>query len=351
MKMNCADWKRLATGLAGVFLCQCELPDAEYFAQKWEEPRVVFDPPKWQLAQAPAEGPRLDESEFPPVPYMSPELPLVDGGARLTPPVADSRVASLLPALPQNLAGDRDFDVVAIPEWKAEEVKTAQVVTAEKKAEPMKSSGVVLGLPPPPLPKASPTDDEAGKSVAKAVVPTLAEEEKAETKLKTGPAGVATSSDRELLTTAEAKKTEKSQSAEEIADVQGEKVKVVGAAPGLALTKPPAAASLGDELVTGLAGKGAAELNEAGGAKMEPKESAAAAAVASLLLPEGLPMAGRPGLVRSPYGQAHQLVDVSDLKVGDLVKCPFSGKAFRVPRMDATGSAAEVVPEKGKKPQ
>jgi hypothetical protein len=346
MKKNCATWKRLASGLTGVVLCQCELPDAEYFAQKWEEPRVVFDPPKWQLAQAPAGGARLDEAEFPPVPYMSPELPLMDGGARLTPPVADSRVASLLPALPENLAGDREFDVVSIPEWKAEEVKAAQAAPAEEKVVSAKSAGVVLGLPSPPPPKQSFTKDEAGKAVVTAPV----EGEKAGAESKTPPAEVAAPAEGKLSPPPEVKTAAEIQSVGKTGDGQKEKVKVVGAAPGLSLTKPPGAASLGDELATGLAGKGAGELREGGGAMTEPKGTEAAAAVGALL-PEGLPMAGRPGLVRSPYGQAHQLVDVSDLKVGDLVKCPFSGKAFRVPRLGAAGGTEEGALEKVKEPQ
>jgi hypothetical protein len=48
-------------------------------------------------------------------------------------------------------------------------------------------------------------------------------------------------------------------------------------------------------------------------------------------VPFGLLVEGRPGFVRSPYAQSHHIVDVTGLKVGASVKCPFSGKFFRVP--------------------
>ena len=47
-------------------------------------------------------------------------------------------------------------------------------------------------------------------------------------------------------------------------------------------------------------------------------------------IPFGILVAGRPGYVRSPFAKAHQLVDVTGLKVGESVTCPFSGKPFRV---------------------
>ena len=52
-------------------------------------------------------------------------------------------------------------------------------------------------------------------------------------------------------------------------------------------------------------------------------------------VPFGLLVEGRPGFVRSPYAQSHQIVDVTGLKVGASVKCPFSGKFFRVPAAHA----------------
>lgn len=48
-------------------------------------------------------------------------------------------------------------------------------------------------------------------------------------------------------------------------------------------------------------------------------------------IPYAIPVKGRPGLVNSPFAAPHQLVDVTGMKVGDMVKCPFSGKLLRVP--------------------
>lgn len=49
---------------------------------------------------------------------------------------------------------------------------------------------------------------------------------------------------------------------------------------------------------------------------------------------ESLPTAittDRPGFVQSPYGNPGQLVDVTGLPSGFEVKCPYTGKLFRVP--------------------
>lgn len=45
----------------------------------------------------------------------------------------------------------------------------------------------------------------------------------------------------------------------------------------------------------------------------------------------GTPIPGRPGLVNSPFAGKNQLVDVTGLAPGQEVKCPYSGKLFRVP--------------------
>jgi hypothetical protein len=50
-------------------------------------------------------------------------------------------------------------------------------------------------------------------------------------------------------------------------------------------------------------------------------------------LPYGTAIVGRPGFVNSPYAAKHQLVDVTGLPTGMEVKCPYSGKLFRVPPM------------------
>ncbi len=48
-------------------------------------------------------------------------------------------------------------------------------------------------------------------------------------------------------------------------------------------------------------------------------------------LPYGTPVPGRPNMVNSPYAGKTQLVDVAGMGPGQTVKCPYSGKLFKVP--------------------
>jgi hypothetical protein len=48
----------------------------------------------------------------------------------------------------------------------------------------------------------------------------------------------------------------------------------------------------------------------------------------------------RKGFVHSPFAAKHQIVDVTGLKPGQEVKCPFSGKLFRIPADALTPPAA-----------
>lgn len=63
--------------------------------------------------------------------------------------------------------------------------------------------------------------------------------------------------------------------------------------------------------------------------------------------PEGILVPGRSGILRSPFGDAHQLVDATGVAPGTLVKCPYSGKTFRVPLgfdSSASSSKREATP-------
>jgi hypothetical protein len=62
-------------------------------------------------------------------------------------------------------------------------------------------------------------------------------------------------------------------------------------------------------------------------------------------IPFGAAIAGRPGFVNSPYAAKYQLVDVTGLPAGMEVKCPYTGKLFRVPPQDIVSTTpAETAP-------
>lgn len=64
------------------------------------------------------------------------------------------------------------------------------------------------------------------------------------------------------------------------------------------------------------------------------------AAASGVDIPYGTSVPGRPGLVTSPYAGKLQLVDVTGLSPGQEVKCPYSGKLFRVPPSQQAASNA-----------
>ncbi|MEM0896802.1 MAG: hypothetical protein AAGJ79_07930 [Verrucomicrobiota bacterium] len=48
-------------------------------------------------------------------------------------------------------------------------------------------------------------------------------------------------------------------------------------------------------------------------------------------LPSGTPVPGKPNYVYSPFAKKNQIVDVQGLEPGTKVRCPYTGKLFRVP--------------------
>jgi hypothetical protein len=75
-----------------------------------------------------------------------------------------------------------------------------------------------------------------------------------------------------------------------------------------------------------------------------PAASTPAAKPSTPEIPYGIPLPNRPGFVNSPFAAKHQIVDVTGLPVGMEVKCPYSGKLFKVPAMDIAEQKAVASP-------
>ncbi len=74
-----------------------------------------------------------------------------------------------------------------------------------------------------------------------------------------------------------------------------------------------------------------------------PKTSGPASSTAKPAadLPFGTPVPGRANMVNSPYAGKTQLVDVSGMGPGQTVKCPYTGKLFKVPSAQQAENKAE----------
>ncbi len=99
------------------------------------------------------------------------------------------------------------------------------------------------------------------------------------------------------------------------------------AAPATAMAAAGAAGAAGPEKP---ADPDSSDESETGStADSSPPEPTSAKPPANL--PFATPVMGRKGHVRSPFAEDQGMVDVSDIPAGTKVRCPYSGKVFRVP--------------------
>lgn len=105
---------------------------------------------------------------------------------------------------------------------------------------------------------------------------------------------------------------------------------LVSTAPGFKVKTPSPDEALPNDLATP-AGKVAMQADENQVATEIAGPPAPESLVPQASLPYGIAVPGRPHLVRSPRAGELQLVDVSGMKPGDKVKCPFTGDMFLVP--------------------
>lgn len=72
-----------------------------------------------------------------------------------------------------------------------------------------------------------------------------------------------------------------------------------------------------------------------------PKISSAPAPASTDNVPYGSAVPGRMNMVNSPYAGKTQLVDVSGMSAGQTVKCPYTGKLFKVPPTQQAATQTE----------